>query len=116
MLVGLVLLAQTCFGADVKQFGAIGDGVADDTAAIQAAADDCKAKLRAIQPTGGSYQGSSPELFFHSGKYRVSASISLSPYQSVRGEDAILVQADPESSILRFDSGYQNRIVGMQVS
>lgn len=114
MLVGLVLLAQTCFGADVKQFGAIGDGVADDTAAIQAAADDCKAKLRAIQPTGGSYQGSSPELFFHSGKYRVSASISLSPYQSVRGEDAILVQADPASSILRFDSGYQNRIVGMQ--
>lgn len=105
---------MVAFGADVKGFGAIGDGVTDDTAAIQAAADDCKAKIKAIQPTGGSYQGTSPELFFPSGKYRISAAILLSPYQTARGEDAILIQADQASPIFRFDWGYQNKICGLQ--
>lgn len=114
VILAAIIFGASCFGADVKQFGAVGDGVTDDTIAIQAAADDCKSKIRAIQPTGGSYQGTSPELFFPSGKYRIAGPISLSPYQVARGEDSILIQADPSSSIFKFDGGYQNKVFGLQ--
>lgn len=109
-----LLLFLCLLAANPRDFGAVGDGVADDTAAIQAAANDCKSKLKVIQPTGGSYMGSCPELFFSAGKYRVSRSIQLCPYQTVRGEDSILIQAEPDASILEFNGGYQNRIIGMQ--
>ncbi len=108
------LMMCLAIGVSVKDFGAIGDGVVDDTIAIQAAADSCKLSLKAIQPTGGSYQGTCPELFFPSGKYRVSNAISLNAYQAIRGEDAILIQANAASQILSFSSGYQNRITAMQ--
>lgn len=97
-----------------KDFGAVGDGIADDTVAIQAASDACRAGLKAIQPSGGSYMGSCPELFFPAGKYKISTAITLNPYQFVRGEDAIVVQSDPQSSIFLCNGGYQNRFVGMQ--
>jgi hypothetical protein len=109
------LLFLLClFSVNPKDFGALGDGVSDDTAAIQSAADACKSKLQSIQPTGGSYMGSCPELFFPAGKYRISRSIRLCPYQTVRGEDSILIQADPNSGIFEFNGGYQNRVIGMQ--
>jgi len=103
-----------CFGADVKEFGAVGDGVADDWAAVQAAADDCKSKLRAIQPTGGSYMGSCPELFFPPGKYLIRGEIKLCGYQTVRGEDAILIQDVPGQRIFVFDGCYRNKVEGVQ--
>ncbi len=109
-----LLFVLSFFTVSVKDFGAVGDGIADDTTAIQTAANDCKAKLKAIQLTGGSYMGSCPELFFPAGKYRISQSIKLCPYQSLRGEDSILVQADPASGILDFNGGYQNRVTAMQ--
>ncbi len=108
-----LMFVLTLFTANARDFGAVGDGIADDTAAIQAAADDCKSKLKIIQPTGGSYMGSCPELFFPAGKYRISQSIKLCPYQSVRGEDSILIQADPAAAILVFNGGYQNRVMSM---
>lgn len=109
-----LLILMSVFTANVKDFGAIGDGIADDTSAIASAAEDCRSKLRAIQPPGGSYMGSCPELFFPAGKYLISAGISINPYQSVRGEDAIIVQSDPQSSIFLCNGGYQNRFVGIQ--
>lgn len=109
-----LLLLMSVFTANVKDFGAVGDGISDDTAAIANAAADCRAKLKAIQPPGGSYMGSCPDLFFPAGKYLISAGVSLNPYQTVRGEDAIIVQSDPQSSIFLCHGGYQNRFVGMQ--
>ena len=108
------ILVSGVLAVNPKDFGAIGDGVADDTAAIVAAVAECKSKLKAIAPVGGSYMGSCPELFFPSGKYKISAAITLNPYQSVRGEDAIIVQSDPSSPIFVCDGGYQNRFAGMQ--
>ena len=109
-----LLFVLSFFTVSVKDFGAVGDGIADDTTAIQTAANDCKSKLKAIQLTGGSYMGSCPELFFPAGKYQISQSIKLCPYQSLQGEDSILVQEGPASGILNVNGGYQNRVTVMQ--
>jgi hypothetical protein len=51
----------------VKDFGAVGDGVADDTAAIQAALDN------------------SYDVFFPAGNYKVSGTLTLRPYANLQG-------------------------------
>lgn len=62
---------------DVKKYGAVGDGVADDTAAIQAA-------VAAVPGLSGSTAG--VEVFLPAGTYRVSATIEASkPGVRIRG-------------------------------
>jgi hypothetical protein len=56
---------------NVKDFGAVGDGVADDAAAIQAA-------VTAAQAVGG-------EVFFPAGVYRVRSQITITSTVSIRG-------------------------------
>ena len=55
---------------DVKMFGAVGDGVADDTAAIQAA-------IEAAGSVGAAVTAGSGCVFFPKGKYLVSSTIDL---------------------------------------
>lgn len=64
---------QTIAAASVKQFGAVGDGVTDDTAAIQAAID-------ATAAAGGG------KVFIPAGVYIISASITLKANVLVEGE------------------------------
>lgn len=59
-------------GLDVRQFGALGNGVADDTAAIRAA-------IAKAQKTGGG------EVVFPAGRYRVSESIAIPTGTQLRG-------------------------------
>lgn len=61
--VGRTLAAKLSDRLSVKDFGAIGDGVADDTAAIQTA-------MNYVAGVGG-------ELFFPTGKYRTTATLTL---------------------------------------
>jgi hypothetical protein len=65
----------------VKDFGAIGNGVADDTAAIQ----------RALERTYGSSQsqiasGKHRTIYFPAGTYRVTSTINVPPYSRLQGE------------------------------
>lgn len=84
---------------NVKQFGAVGDGVADDTAAIQAAVDHCTATRMAF--VNGSIQSASPqnqntgtsyEIFFPSGRYKISAAINLNYVMTFVGQRSVIQQ------------------------
>ena len=75
----------------VKDFGAVGDGVADDTAAIQAAINTNK------------------EVFVPKGTYNLSASLTMTLNQQIRGESqtlAILKTTAAVNAITVADSAY----------
>lgn len=76
----------------VKDFGAVGDGVADDTAAFQAAAD-ALIPVGGAPPTGG-YGGT---LYVPRGKYKITASIDLYNFASVMGDgrEATILDVSP---------------------
>lgn len=65
----------------VKDFGAVGNGINDDTAAIQ----------RALERTYGSSQsqiasGRHRTIYFPAGTYRVTGTINIPPYTRIQGE------------------------------
>jgi hypothetical protein len=68
----------------VKDFGAVGDGVADDTTAIQNAFNAAGAANRS--------------LFFPSGDYRVTAPINTPNFCTIFGEDEYLARITSESN------------------
>jgi hypothetical protein len=74
--------------ATVKDFGAVGDGVADDTAAINRALF----QLYCVQSNTAIRRG----LFFPAGLYRVTESILIPPYAFLYGEgvDSSIIQLD----------------------
>lgn len=63
---------------DVKKLGAVGDGVVDDTAAVQAA-------LSAAEAGGGGV------VYFPRGRYRLSAGLTVPRFTVLRGESEDLV-------------------------
>lgn len=98
-------------------FGAVGDGIADDTAAIQAAFDYIDAQTISGPTSSGdlttSYSGTSPALFFPKGVYKVSSTINLGAYLDVFGEDAIITMTNPNLDIFTCEV-YQFRMKGLQ--
>lgn len=75
----------------VKDFGAKGDGVTDDTAAIQRAID----YVRASVVTAGTVLRVAPTLLFPFGSYRVTSSLNMSGFRNhawrIVGEGATLL-------------------------
>lgn len=74
---------------NVFDYGATGDGVTDDTAAIQAAVN---AGL-ATKPTGTSSTNNGQTVFFPYGKYRISDAITIYEGCNLCGEQSGLVNA-----------------------
>jgi hypothetical protein len=111
----MVVAAMAAVSVDVTKFGAVGDGNVDDTAAIRMAVANCNSKLRTVQPRGGTYMGTCPELYFPSGVYKVSGPISLNPYQTVRGDGSVIVQSSDSSQVFVMDGGYRNALIGIQI-
>jgi hypothetical protein len=81
------------FMQSVKDYGAVGDGVTDDTAAIQAALSDGRSD------SAGNYYGLPKALYFPPGKYLVSNTLSWN------GCCITLQGAGSSSSIIRLAPG-----------
>ena len=90
---------------NVRDFGAVGDGVHDDTLAIQKAADalypgeTTKARRDIILLArdlgrGGKYDGASGEVFFPKGVYRVTGPVKFFWCVNVRGEKGTVIRND----------------------
>jgi len=102
----------------VKDFGAVGDGTTDDTAAIQAALEHIRISITSGLTTSGalttSYSGTSPTLHFPEGTYKITSALSTSNgYLKITGDQAILKQETDTEDILQIEF-YQLRITGMQ--
>ena len=68
---------------NVKDFGAVGDGVTDDTAAIQAAVDYCSTTLRSE-----GFPASEPvvnSVFIPAGVFKITSTITVTSYLTIRG-------------------------------
>jgi hypothetical protein len=98
-------------------FNAVGDGVADDTAAIQALADYIAAQTQFGLTTSGAlsaaYSGTSPIAHFPPGTYRTTAVVTWGSYLEIVGDSAIIKQDDPDADIFDIDL-YQFKMSGMQ--
>lgn len=90
---------------NVKAYGAKGDGLTDDTAAIQAAQAAAQNRANAIADIAGSNTSfTAPEIFFPEGIYLLSG--PLTPSLTMIGARAILKMSDPTMDILSgFNAG-----------
>lgn len=106
---------------DVLNYGAVGDGIVDDTNAIKAAITAAKAQ-RQIGSGGrfggsGVSEGTAPTVFFPSGVYKITSTLSddtanFLAYLNFVGEDSFLVFAD---GIIGFGGvGYMSIFQGLQ--
>lgn len=89
-------------GIDVRKFGAVGDGVADDTAAIQGAIDEVKRLLD--QAIVLSSKGWQPTLYFPSGLYKITNTLNLTAIKAhnflIEGNNSVLVAAINNKPVL----------------
>lgn len=76
--------------ATVRDFGAVGDGIADDTAAINRALDQLY--CREVNPQ------IRRSLFFPAGVYRVTSAVKIPPYATLYGEGS-------DNSVITMDLG-----------
>jgi hypothetical protein len=100
----------------VKDFGAVGNGVADDTAAIQAAVDYCKTQTVLDHPTQGG-----ATLYFPRGTYIVSSTIDLAAMYGfyLQGEGAgntNIVFTGGASTLFRYNTYVRCGISDMTLS
>ena len=96
----------------VKDFGAVGDGVADDTVAIQAAITAANAMLTTGLSTVT--YAAIKAVYFPQGTYKITDSLTLSGYEIIIGDEAVINQATVSEDI--FVSGDINISTGAYVS
>jgi hypothetical protein len=98
---------------NVRDFGARGDGVADDTVAIQAAVDTALAQLRHTTSKLDQNVLCGPRVYFPSGVYKISDEISVPDYLDVYAQYGTqLWQANDAKTALRIGN-FHNTISGL---
>jgi hypothetical protein len=100
---------------NVRDFGAKGDGKADDTAAIQAAFDVAGKVMLNVSAakTGALHAFSSPAVFFPSGEYLLSDTLQIKGI-NIKGDPyAVLRQTNPDKGIFATRWAYYLNISGL---
>ena len=110
------LAAKQTGSLNVRDFGATGDGITDDTDAIQRSL---------IQAASRDYPAlTPPEVFFPPGNYRISRTLLVPCYRNrsnksyynfinLRGEQATITQTSPTEDVLYFQRSFRNLIEGL---
>lgn len=119
-------------GINVSDFGAKGDGIADDTAAINAAFAAMRKAAINTHPTlprqwgGGEwFPGTCPAVVFPCGHYKISDAIDIAGHFSdqidrdmgahtIRGDNAVIDQTDPEKDIFVSTYSVMTHITGFK--
>ena len=114
--------APTPYSVNVKDYGAVGDGVHDDTLALQKAADAARVdsldrgqlwtmmKLRLSMTQDGPV----PELYFPKGVYRTTGPVVFTGNAFLRGEGAEIRNGTSDRDTFFFDLGYRVDIEGLR--
>ena len=121
----LLFVSPSLFAAsslNVRDFGAVGDGIHDDTLAIQRAADalypneerrQWRDWIDLSRPLGRyqTFDGATGELFFPKGVYRVTGPVKFNWWVSVRGEKGAVIRNDTrDKDTFYFHHGFRVRI------
>jgi Pectate lyase superfamily protein len=101
----------------VKDFGAVGDGVTDDTAAIQAAIAFCLSKTTIVLEQVGSVTDVTtaifPTLYIPYGRYKLSDELVCPTYFRVTADNAILAQVDTAKNIFTGSTAHIWNVAGV---
>ena len=120
----LAALSGSAFSINVRDFGAVGDGVHDDTLALQKAADSVYPNgkpererdwicIRRRYSREGE-RGVVREVFFPAGTYRITGPVMFSHNVTVRGERGAVVRNDsPDRESFYFDRSHRMRLSGI---
>ena len=131
--IGICLICATGYGqtlqaldnvykdsVNVRQFGAKGDGIADDTAAIQKAFNSAFQQRKSIRVNtmkgwyGGSGEAAYPMVVFPAGTYKVSNTLVGSREMYLKGVgNAIIKQTDAKKDIYYQHGAYRSTIENM---
>ena len=114
------LAVERVFPTDlnVRDFGAVGDGVHDDTAAIQAAADKQRERTRTMCRAVGTRFNTSKcpdgpivRIVFPSGTYRITAPVFFVRDAQLQGiGQPTILQADPQADVFVFQGALRSHV------
>ena len=114
----LLILAVSSFagGFDVKKYGAVGNGLADDTKAVQKAFDAAAKALRSFNSYGkyprSSYFGSGPAVVFPHGVYKITSTIKVSGFVNFSGSNtaAVIKWAGEDNGVMFQVNAFRNTV------
>ena len=112
----IVFSAWSAFAVNVRDFGAVGDGVADDTAALQAALNQCATEQtfclagHSWLPAWGGHggHGGGDEVFLPAGTYRITRPLVYPERRvTLRGESGATIVAEQSYDIFYFANAFR---------
>lgn len=106
------------FGFNVKAYGAVGDGIVDDTAAIQAclnAAAAYSGYVTTLNGLQGGYVSHVYPVIWPKGVYKITARLDCPAYMHWEGTDAVVIQHTVGVNVFDGPSAYQITIRGMHL-
>jgi len=106
------LLAEPAASLSVADFGAKGDGVTDDTQAIQKALDAAIKSARRAR-SGGTGALTTPEVVIPSGIYLISKTINMPSCITLRGRRRPILKAASDELVMFKGVGWRTRFDGL---